>query len=307
MKIWILNLYLNIPSPLQKIEDSVFDEHQIEVFIKRDDLIHSEISGNKWRKLKYNLEKFRSGKYDTLLTFGGAFSNHIAATACAGKMLGIKTIGIIRGEELHEKSNHTLSQAKKNGMKLVFVSRDIYDQRYERIYHEELRNKFGNILIVEEGGANFLGAQGVTDLIHELPFEPDYIYAAAGTGTTAAGLLSGTKRAKIEAIAVLKNGGFIKEDIRKNLYHSFFDDELVDHMLRRLNLDTNNHFGGYAKHTRDLLTFMQNWTERYKIQLDQVYTGKMVYAFYQHLESEKFVTGSKIVLLHTGGLQGVLR
>lgn len=301
-----MNTNLTIPSPLQKIEDSVYDKHQIEVYVKRDDLIHTEISGNKWRKLKYNFEKFKSGKYDAILTFGGAFSNHIAATAAAGRMFQIPTIGIIRGDELNETSNATLSKAKADGMNLVFVTREIYEQRYERIYHEELRSEFGNILIIEEGGANFLGAQGVAELVQELSFEPDYIYTAAGTGTTAAGLLLGTKTSKIIAVSVLKNGFFLREEIGKILYYSLFDDELVADYLKRLTLETDYHFGGYGKYTDELLNFMQSWKAKTGIALEQVYTAKMIYAFEQDILANKIVPNSKVMLLHTGGLQGIL-
>jgi len=301
-----LNTNLSIPSPLQKIEDPVYEKHQIEVYVKRDDLIHAEISGNKWRKLKYNFEKSKSGKYDAVLTFGGAFSNHIAATAAAGKMFHIPTIGIIRGDELNETSNATLSKANANDMQLIFVSREVYDQRYERIYHEELRREYGNVLIIEEGGANFLGAQGVAELVQEISFEPDYIYTAAGTGTTAAGLLLGTKTSTIIAVSVLKNGDFLNDEIGKILYYSFFDDELVADYLMRLTLETEYHFGGYGKYTDDLLSFMKSWNAKTGIALEQVYTAKMIYAFEQDLVAHKIAPNSKVVLLHTGGLQGVL-
>lgn len=301
-----MNSILTIPSPLQKIEDLIYDKHQLEVFVKRDDLIHLEISGNKWRKLKYNFEKFKSGKYDAVLTFGGAYSNHIAATAAAGRMFHIPSIGIIRGEELNETSNATLSKANADGMNLVFVSREIYDQRYERIYHEELRREFGNVLIIEEGGANFLGAQGVAELVQEIAFEPDYLYTAAGTGTTAAGLLLGTKTSKIIAVAALKNGSFLIDEIGKILYYSFFDDELVADYLKRLTLETEYHFGGYGKYTDELLDFMQSWKVKTGIALEQVYTAKMIYAFEQDILANKIKPNSKVVLLHTGGLQGIL-
>lgn len=302
-----MNSNLTIPSPLQKLDDPLFHKNQLEVYIKRDDLIHPEISGNKWRKLKYNLEKFKSGKFDSLLTFGGAYSNHIAATASVGKMFQVPSIGIIRGDELNEKSNHTLVKAHENGMNLIFVPREIYDQRYERIYHEELRRTYGNILIVEEGGANFLGVQGVTEIIKEIPFIPDYIYTASGTGTTAAGLLMGSEKSIVNAVSVLKNGNFLTEEISKLLYASLFENDLVTETMTRLNLNVNSDFGGYGKYTDELLTFMKEWTEKTNIPLDQVYTGKMVYAFYQDVINNKIEPKSKVVLLHTGGIQGILR
>jgi 1-aminocyclopropane-1-carboxylate deaminase len=191
-------------------------------------------------------------------------------------------------------------------MNLVFVSREIYEQRYERIYHEELRREFGNVLIIEEGGANFLGAQGVAELVQEISFEPDYIYTAAGTGTTAAGLLLGTKTANIIAISALKNGNFLRDEIGKTLYYSLFDDELVADYLKRLTLETEYHFGGYGKYTDELLNFMQSWKAKTGIALEQVYTAKMIYAFEQDILTNQIAPNSKVVLLHTGGLQGVL-
>ena len=300
-----MNTPFNLPSPLQQLHDPLFAERGVEVYVKRDDLIDAEISGNKWRKLKFNLEKFQHGRYDHLLTFGGAFSNHIAAVAAVGRMLNMSTIGIIRGDELNAESNKTLSKAKADGMRLEFVPRDIYEQRYERIYHEELRVQYGNILIIEEGGANHLGVSGVSELITELPFDPDHIYTAAGTGTTAAGLLYASEKATIHAISTLKGGEFLREEIQKLLYYTLLDEDEAAEKIQRLNLVTDFHFGGYAKTTPELESFMKQWSAKHNVPLDPVYTGKMVYAFHQDLLAGKFNAGEKIVLLHTGGLQGV--
>ena len=283
----------------------MFKKHQVEVYIKRDDLIHEEISGNKWRKLKLNFEKFTQGKYDSVLTFGGAFSNHIAATASLGNLIGAKTIGIIRGEELTPESNETLRGAFANEMKLVFVSRDKYAERYERIYHEELRREFGNILLIEEGGANFLGVMGIADCIKELPFTPDYMYTASGTGTTAAGLLIATEDTKIVSVPVLKNGEFLKEEMERMIQLVLFDEELTKEKMSRLILETNFHFGGYGKFTQELIDFINEMYKTYQIKLDQIYTAKMFYAFIENLKAGKIEPNSKVVLLHTGGLQGL--
>jgi 1-aminocyclopropane-1-carboxylate deaminase len=265
-----LNTKLTIPSPLQKIEDPIYDKHQLEVFVKRDDLIHSEISGNKWRKLKYNFEKFKSGKYDAVLTFGGAFSNHIAATAAAGQIFQIPTIGIIRGDELNETSN-----------------------------------RFGNVFIIPEGGANHLGVFGVSEIISELSFTPDHIYTAAGTGTTAAGLLAGSTTSKIHAVSSLKGENYLKNEIQNLLYYSVLDEAEVEMLLDRLDVIEDCHFGGYGKYNEELIEFVSLFATQHSIQLDQVYTGKMAYAFNRDLKSGKFKKGETIVLLHTGGLQGI--
>ena len=300
-----MNLNLNIPSPLQKLDDPLFTAKEIEVYIKRDDLIDAEISGNKARKLKFNLQKFQAGKYDSLLTFGGAYSNHIAAVAAAGRILSIPTIGIIRGDELTPSSNKTLSKAQADGMQLQFVARDIYEQRYERIYHEELRVQFGNILIIEEGGANHLGVFGVGEIMSELPFEPDHIYVGAGTGTTAAGLLYASEKSKVHAIAALKGGEFLQLDIQKLLYYAILDEDDVAEKMDRLGLNTTTHFGGYGKYTDELILLMEAWKNKFNIPLDYVYTAKMISAFENDLRANEFTPGSKIVLVHTGGIQGV--
>ncbi|MBI3135058.1 MAG: pyridoxal-phosphate dependent enzyme [Bacteroidetes bacterium] len=299
-----MNLNLNIPSPLQKLDDPLFTAHQLSVYLKRDDLIDAEISGNKWRKLKFNLEKFRVMKYDAILTFGGAYSNHIAATAAAGRMLKIPTLGIIRGDELTIESNKTLSKAHADGMQLEFVPRAVYEQRYERIYHEELRAKYGNVLIIEEGGANHLGVFGVGELLAELPFEPDHLYVAAGTGTTAAGLLYASETVQVNAVAALKGGDFLKADIQKLLYYAMLDEADSAEKMKRLVLRTEFHFGGYGKYTPELLRFMKNCALQHQVPLDQVYTAKMMYAFYADLRAGKFEPQSSIVLVHTGGIQG---
>jgi 1-aminocyclopropane-1-carboxylate deaminase len=299
-----MNIGLQIPSPLQKIEDPRFPEWGVEVYIKRDDLIHPFISGNKWRKLRLNIEKFRQGKYEGLVTFGGAFSNHIAATAALGKLQTIPTVGIIRGDELNSSSNDTLKQASENGMELRFVSREKYEERYERIYHEELRRELGNVLLVEEGGANYYGVMGMADMVNELPFEPDYIFCACGTGTTAAGLLAATEKTCLVAVSVLRNGGWLKNEIWKLLLLTTFDEESTTEKMNRLQLETGFDFGGYGKHTPELINLMNTFYRNHTIPLDQVYTAKMIAAFYDHLEQGKLKKGSRIILLHSGGTQG---
>lgn len=300
-----MSVVLNIPSPLQQLAHPIFSEHGVSVFVKRDDLIHDEISGNKWRKLKYVVEKIQASKHDALLTFGGAFSNHIAATAAMGKYNHIKTIGIIRGDELTSQSNQTLKKASSDGMELIFVPRSEYEFRYERPYHEELRAKYGNILIIEEGGANHLGVYGCSEILSEIEFEADHIYLAAGTGTTAAGILLANTNSMIHAVAVLKGGNFLEEEIRRLLYYALLDDDLVAEKINLLRLHVDYHFGGYGKFTSELLSFMKDFQHHHKIQLDPIYTAKMAFAFMRDLTTGKIKPGSKVVLVHTGGLQGI--
>ncbi len=295
----------NLPSPLQKIDHPIAAQFNIELFVKRDDLIHSEISGNKWRKLKFNIEKFTQKKYDSILTFGGAYSNHIAATAASGKLLNIPTIGIIRGEELNENSNKTLKKAHEDGMTLVFVSRSKYGERYERFYHEELRIKFGNTLIINEGGANFHGVIGTGEILSEIDFSPDYIYSASGTGTTVAGLLLTSNSTKVISVPVFKKGGFIRDEVKDLLTQFQFTDEELTEKMDLLDLNLTHHFGGYGKHTAELIDFINDFYQQTDLKLDQVYTAKMMFAVLDDIKTGRIKTGSKVVALHTGGLQGL--
>lgn len=294
-----------LPSPLQKINHPICEQFGVELFVKRDDLIHSEISGNKWRKLKFNVEKFKQNKYDSILTFGGAYSNHIAATASSGNALGIPTIGIIRGDELNENSNATLKRASENGMRLVFVSRSMYSERYERIYHEELRAEFGNSLIVNEGGANYHGVLGCGEILSEINFVPDYIYSASGTGTTVAGLLLSSKTTKVISVPVFKSGGFIRDDVKGLLNQFQLGDELLNDKMSLLDLSLEHHFGGYGKFNQTLIDFINDFYKETNLKLDQIYTGKMMFALLEDIKQGKFNIGEKIIALHTGGLQGL--
>jgi 1-aminocyclopropane-1-carboxylate deaminase len=295
----------NLPSPIHKLEHPLFEQKGIEVFIKRDDLIHLEVSGNKWRKLKFNIEKFKANKYKGILTFGGAYSNHIAATAATGKLLGVKTIGIIRGDELTPQSNQTLITALDNGMQLEFVSRSKYAERYERLYHEELRAEFGNVLVINEGGANFYGVIGCAEILKEINFIPDYIYSASGTGTTVAGLLLSSESTKVVGVPVFKNGGFIKKEVIELLQQFALDDSTFKTKLELLSLNLNSHFGGYGKYNDELIDFINEFYKITGLKLDQIYTGKMMFALLNDVRENKFNQGEKIVALHTGGLQGL--
>lgn len=293
---------VKIPSPLQEIHSDLFEEKEVRVFVKRDDLIHPVISGNKWRKLKFNVEKFHQSKSDYLLTFGGAYSNHIAATARACKELGVPCIGIIRGDELNASSNSTLQQAAEDGMNLIFTKREEYDLRDEKYYHEELRRRHGNLWIVPEGGSNYYGMMGCMEIPKEIDFNVDYIFTAAGTGTTAAGLFFGGQ-SKIHVVSALKGGDFLFDEIKAMVEWYWSPAEELD-FSKRVELLTDYHFGGYAKHRKELVDFMNAFYGEHEIPLDKVYTAKMFYALYDQLKQNKIPKGSTIVALHTGGLQG---
>ena len=276
----------------QKIE---IENTNYSLYIKREDLLHSYISGNKFRKLKYNLAKAKTEGKTTLLTFGGAFSNHILAVAAAGKEYGFKTIGIIRGEELHDKiaDNPTLQKAHDFGMVFDFVSRAIYSQKSNSDFIRNLEEKFGDFYLLPEGGTNDLAIKGCEEILTETDNHFDYICCAIGTGGTISGLINCSKSSQqVLGFPALK-GDFIREDICKFVQNKNW--ELV----------TEYHFGGYAKVNSELIHFINHFYQKNQIPLDPIYTGKMVYGVLDLIKKEWFPKGSKILLIHTGGLQGI--
>ena len=295
---------MNLPSPIQKLESELLSEKQIELWIKRDDLIHPAISGNKWRKLKWNIEKAKDNKKSTVLTFGGAFSNHIAATAFACKQAGLKSIGVIRGEKV-EPLNATLVKAQKDGMQLHFVFRAAYVLKKDDDFILGLRNQFGNFHLVPEGGANYYGVMGCMEITKELDVQPDFFATSAGTGTTATGLLlSATQHQKVMVFSGLKGGEFLKDDIKHLINYTTYNSEDTDDILQHLNLITDYHFGGFAKITPELVEFTNAFYRQFQIPLDLIYTSKLFYGLFDMIRKNHFKPHSKIVALHTGGLQG---
>jgi len=266
-----------------------------QVSLKPDYLIHPTVSGNKYRKLKYNLQKVQSENYKGILTFGGAFSNHIAATAAAGMVLNIPTVGVIRGEELASKKelNSTLNYAKSCGMHLEYVSRSDYKQKNDPAYLKLLLENFKNFYVIPEGGTNGLAIKGCQEILSQEDLTFDIICCAVGTGGTIAGLInSSLPTQKIIGFPALK-GGFLNEDICKFASQSNW--ELWDAY----------HFGGYAKVDSKLITFMNHFKSTYKIPLDPVYTAKMMYGIFDAIQTGKIPKNAKVLAIHTGGLQGV--
>lgn len=290
----------SLPTPLQELTDEVIKKAGIRLFIKRDDLIHPTVSGNKWRKLKYNLQQAISENTTTLLTFGGAYSNHLYATAAAGNALGLKTIGIVRGEDYAEKLTPTLLFCQEQNMTLHFVSRQEYRRRNDPEYLTELSIKFENPYIIPEGGTSDLALKGVEEMTFEvedgLQRKPDFYAVAVGTGGTAAGILSSGNN--VLAFSALKGGGFLKTDIESLLTEK--------DQTGNLQLFTDYHFGGYAKWTPELVAFMTEFKQNHNIQLEQVYTAKMFYGLYDLIKQDFFKRDTVIVAVHTGGLQGLL-
>jgi len=294
-----------IDIPIEKISSLLADEKGIELFMKRDDLIHPEISGNKWRKLKYNLLKAESQNKKLLITLGGAYSNHIAATAALGKEFGIQTKGIIRGDEFKE-LNPTLQKAKDNGMDLEFISREHYAERNEEWFKQEVLERHEQAQFIPEGGANFLGMQGCTEILSEINIDFNYLCTSAGTGTTASGLSMGLKEEqKLLVFPALKGGAFLKEEIEKQLYWALLDEETTKEQSDKIEFFCDYHFGGYAKVNEELIAFMRSFYSETKIKLDPIYTAKMVFGVYDLIEKNHFKKDDKIILIHTGGLQGI--
>lgn len=270
----------------------------IKVFIKREDLLHAEISGNKWRKLKYNLIYAKENNYDTLLTFGGAYSNHIYAVASAGKNFGFNTIGIIRGEE-HLPLNPTLQFAVNCGMKLHYLNRTTYKNRDDENFRNKLAVAFGNPYVVPEGGTNLLAMRGVEEMTAEINFDFDYICVANGTGGTIAGIISYLKGSKyVLGFPSLKGGEFLYSVIN-NLVKNY-----TGYVFNNYKLITDYHFGGYAKINYELISFINKFLEINNITLDPIYTGKMFYGINSLIKNNYFKKGTKILAIHTGGLQG---
>ncbi len=281
--------HLNIPSPLSSVETSWTKEHNISLFVKRDDLIHPLLSGNKWRKLSGILAHYDSESYDSISTYGGAFSNHLVATAVCGSILGIPCEGIIRGEEPKER-NSVLRLCALYGMRLTFISRGDYKKSCRTT---GIQNK---VLYVPEGGADVLGTVGCKDIVKELDITGAYrLFVPCGTGTTLAGMaqqiIESSGEAKLFGIQVLKGEDYIKSEV-KELYG--LDVDVYD----------NFHGGGYAKTNEELVDFIREFTKETGILLDPIYTGKMMLAIKKMVLGGEIEINETIVAVHTGGLTG---
>lgn len=279
-------------SPIQTIVST----NGITLDLLREDALHPEISGNKFRKLKYNIEAFQQGSFDALLTFGGAYSNHIAATAAAGNAFDMPTIGIIRGEELADKidGNPTLTFAQSCGMQLEFITRNKYQQKNTDAYLAALQQQFGNIYILPEGGTNALAVKGCEEILNEQTENYDYICVAVGTAGTISGILKAAKpHQNILGFPALKTADFLEIEIKNWTKNTNF--ELIN----------DYHFGGYAKVSDNLIQFINNFKELYHVPLDPIYTGKMMFGIFDLMEKKHFPNHSRILAIHTGGLQGI--
>jgi len=290
--------------PLQEIEETALKKKNIRLYLLREDLIHPEISGNKWRKLKYNIEEAKRIGSKQLLTYGGTYSNHIAATAAAGKEFGVATIGVIRGDEVLP-INDTLQLAKENGMQLKFIPRSVYKtQKYDAAFLKELEQEYGKFYRIPEGGSNELAVKGCAEIMKNVTIDYDVVCCACGTGGTIAGIIaSEDKNTKILGFPALKGGDFLKEDITGllNNYATKFNIEIEN---KNWDLITDYHFGGYAKVSSELIDFVKLFKEKHEVLLDLIYTGKMLYGLFDQIKNTSNFDNKTIVVLHTGGLQG---
>ncbi len=289
-----MDINLEIFSPVHQLKNKLFDEQGVEVFIKRDDLIHPIISGNKWRKLKYLLLGARAENKNHLVTFGGAYSNHLLATAAASAKFGFKSTGIVRGEPVN---NDTLFLCRLHGMQLIFADRKSYLDK-QALFNQHFGND-PDAIFIDEGGSSAEGAKGCSELLNELDETYDHIFCACGTGTTAAGIINGINnhqlKTQFNGVPVLKNGEFIREEI----------DQLLTQPIT-YQLHTAYHFGGYGKTEPRLIDFIKQFTASTGILIEPVYTGKMLFALYDLASQGYFKKGEKILVIHTGGIWGLL-
>lgn len=273
--------------------------NNVQLHLQRDDKLHPVVSGNKWRKLKYNLIEAKKKGYDTLLTFGGAYSNHIHAAAGAAQEFGLKSIGVIRGEE-HLPLNPTLQDAQNMGMQFRYMDRSTYREKHEDHVIDMLRKEFGTFYLVPEGGTNELALQGAAEIVANSADGYDYYCSACGTAGTVTGMIIGLNgNSRVIGFSVLK-GDFHQIEVNKWL------DITRNSNLTNWEINTQYHFGGYAKFDWRLVRFINELKNVQNIQLDPVYTGKMMYGVFDLISEGYFPPESKILAIHTGGLQGII-
>lgn len=295
VKIVLMLLPQSIPCNL--LSHPLLDQKQVEVQFLRLDQVHPEVSGNKFYKLQYNLQQALSQNYHQVLTFGGAYSNHIYATAAAAKEVGLASIGIIRGELL-DVQNPTLAFARAAGMTLLGISREHYREKNQAEFLENLRKQFGDFYLIPEGGTNALAIQGTREILIGSHSEFSHVLTPIGTGGTFAGIAASLlSHQKLLGISALKGEG-IREEMTDLLNAEGIQSPGI------LEVFTQYHQGGYAKWTTKLIDFIHWFWDAFGIPLDPIYTGKMAFACWDLLQQNYFPPGSCILLIHTGGLQG---
>ncbi|GAA3715878.1 pyridoxal-phosphate dependent enzyme [Oceanisphaera sediminis] len=286
------------PSPLQRLHHPLLEHHRLILWIKRDDLLHPLISGNKWRKLKYILRQALSEQASGILSFGGAYSNHLHALAAAGHRLSLPTIGVVRGEP--HSNNPTLEDARRWGMTLEFVDRQQYRRRQDADWLAELARRHPGYLIVPEGGSCPRALPGVAELWHELDPEPselNELILPVASGGTLAGLLSARPaNIRVRGYAVLKGAGWLTEEVCR-LYPPAAQDS-------GWQLELGHHGGGYAKSPATDKTAIAALAERLRVPLEPIYSGKAMLGLFRDIEAGRYAAGSRLLFVHTGGMQG---
>lgn len=283
-----------LPSPVEQLKDDRLADHGVQMLLKRDDVLHPEIPGNKWRKLTYNLAAARDQGFDTLLTFGGAYSNHLRATASAGRYFGFSTIGVVRGEA-HSPLNWSLDFAVSRGMRLSYLDRETYRRKSSTEVLTSLRRQFGGFYLLPEGGSNALAVRGCADLPREIDQDFDVICCAVGTGGTVAGIAGGLAEGRRAlGFSSLKGGGFLTSEVADLQRQAFgFAGD-------NWSIDCNYHFGGFAKSRPELQNFVDDFERRHQVKLDWVYVAKMMYGAFDLTARGVFPDGTVLVAVLTG-------
>lgn len=291
------DINLRLPSPLVEIHDEQTSSRGIRLYLKRDDLIHEELPGNKWRKLKYNLEDARAQGARTLLTFGGPYSNHIKATAAAGHYFDFNTIGIIRGEE-HLPLNPVLTYAMDCGMQLVYMDRGTYRKKREQSVIADLKHRFGDFYLIPEGGSNTLAVEGCKELVDEIDSDFSVICCPCGTGGTLAGVSLGLRPGqRAIGFSALKGGEFLVDDVAK------LQRESRGVVLNNWSIDTEFHFGGFARRKAQLDDFIGRFARKHGVALDWVYVAKMMFGIFALAERGEIEHDTIIVAIITGNAE----
>lgn len=283
------------PTAAQTLETPITKQASISLRIWREDLNHPFISGNKWWKLKYNLDQARKEGHTQLLTFGGAYSNHLYATAAAAHELGFRSIGIVRGDEVLP-MNATLSFCQSKGMELHFISREQYRAKHDEKFLETLKDKYGAFYLIPEGGTNAMAVKGCEEWAKQISDSEDFDFLCLPVGTTGTmgGMVNQLRDKSIIGFSSLKGGDFLRGEIRQWLHHDIENWQMI----------TQYHFGGYGKMKNELLDFIIGFEKEHQVPIDPIYTSKMMFGVFDLLQQGFFPRGSKVLVLHTGGLQG---
>ena len=285
------HLALNLPSPLEPLDEARAARRGVRIVLKRDDLIHPDLPGNKWRKLAPNLAAAREQGHSTLLTFGGAYSNHLSATAAAGHHFGFATVGVVRGEE-HLPLNPALAKAAAFGMRLTYLDRTAYRAKNTPAVLDPLRERFGDCYVLPEGGSNALAVRGCAELVSELTEPYDVICCAVGTGGTLAGIASALEPGRRAlGFAVLKGGEFLNADV------AALQTAAYQRVTANWSIETGFHGGGYARQPAELAEFAADFEQRHGIRLNRVYEAKMMLGLTSLVERGRFAAGSTVVAL----------